>query len=72
MKKLPIWVSTLREIIEEGHTYVDKTRIVHQLVERGKYYFLSRPHFFRAGSRKKHSTFYALLHPGLANSWFWT
>ena len=46
MKKLPIGVSTLREIIEDGYTYVDKTRIVHQLVESGKYYFLSRPRRF--------------------------
>ncbi len=46
MKKLPIGVSTLREIIEDGYTYVDKTRIVYQLVESGKYYFLSRPRRF--------------------------
>ncbi|WP_291323820.1 ATP-binding protein [Desulfonatronospira sp.] len=46
MKKLPIGVSTLREIIEDGYTYVDKTRIVHELVESGKYYFLSRPRRF--------------------------
>ncbi len=46
MKKLPIGVSTLREIIEDGYAYVDKTRIVHQLVESGKYYFLSRPRRF--------------------------
>lgn len=46
MKKLPIGVSTLQEIIEDGYTYVDKTRIVHQLFESGKYYFLSRPRRF--------------------------
>lgn len=46
MKKLPIGVSNLREIIEDGYAYVDKTRTVHQLVESGKYYFLSRPRRF--------------------------
>ncbi len=46
MKKLPIGVSNLREIIEEGYTYVDKSRFVHELDESGKYYFLSRPRRF--------------------------
>ncbi len=46
MKKLPIGVSNLREIIEEGYAYVDKSRHVHQLDDTGKYYFLSRPRRF--------------------------
>ncbi|WP_321413828.1 ATP-binding protein [uncultured Desulfobacter sp.] len=46
MKKLPVGISTLKEIIEEGHAYVDKSKFVHDLSERGKYYFLSRPRRF--------------------------
>ena len=46
MKKLPIGISNLREIIEEGYAYVDKSRFVYELTEGGKYYFLSRPRRF--------------------------
>jgi hypothetical protein len=46
MKKLPIGISNLREIVEEGYAYVDKSGLVYQLAESGKYYFLSRPRRF--------------------------
>lgn len=46
MKKLPIGISTLSEIINGGYVYVDKTPLLHQMVEQGKYYFLSRPRRF--------------------------
>lgn len=46
MKKLPIGISTLSNIIDDGFVYVDKTAYVQQLVESGKYYFLSRPRRF--------------------------
>ena len=46
MKKLPIGISTLKEIIEDGYLYVDKTKIALELIESGKYYFLSRPRRF--------------------------
>jgi hypothetical protein len=46
MKKLPIGVSNIREIVDEGYAYVDKSEFVYQLVESGKYYFLSRPRRF--------------------------
>jgi len=46
LKKLPIGISTLKEIIEENYTYVDKTDIAQELIENGKYYFLSRPRRF--------------------------
>ncbi|MBS3780687.1 MAG: AAA family ATPase, partial [Desulfovermiculus sp.] len=46
MKKLPIGISNFPEIIAEGYYYVDKTSYVHQLVQAGKYYFLSRPRRF--------------------------
>ncbi|WP_462326107.1 ATP-binding protein [Desulfoplanes sp.] len=46
MKKLPIGISTFSEFIEDIYYYVDKTSYVHQLIEGGKYYFLSRPRRF--------------------------
>jgi hypothetical protein len=45
-RKLPIGIQNLREIIEEGHYYVDKSGIAVRLVNEGKYYFLSRPRRF--------------------------
>ncbi len=46
MKKLPIGIQTFSEIIEENYTYVDKTQTAYNLINRGKYYFLSRPRRF--------------------------
>uniref|UniRef100_UPI0005EAE95D ATP-binding protein n=1 Tax=Desulfonatronovibrio magnus TaxID=698827 RepID=UPI0005EAE95D len=46
MKKLPIGIATLSKIINEDYAYVDKSRFVHELVESGSYYFLSRPRRF--------------------------
>ncbi|EGV33748.1 AAA-ATPase-like protein [Thiorhodococcus drewsii AZ1] len=46
MKKLPIGIQTLCEIIKEGYTYVDKTAHALALASCGKYYFLSRPRIF--------------------------
>jgi len=46
MKKLPIGVSTFKEIRQEYGYYVDKTPFVKQLVDHGKYFFLSRPRRF--------------------------
>jgi len=44
MKKLPIGISTLSEIINENYVYVDKTKTAFDLIENGGgYYFLSRP-----------------------------
>ena len=45
-KKLPIGIQTFREIQEENFYYVDKTPFAHELIEQGKYYFLSRPRRF--------------------------
>jgi hypothetical protein len=45
-RKLPIGIQNLREIREEGYYYVDKTGYALRLIERGKYYFLSRPRRF--------------------------
>lgn len=44
--KYPIGIETFSEIIEEGYVYVDKTELIHTLVSKGKYYFLSRPRRF--------------------------
>lgn len=46
MKKLPIGISTLADIITDGYVYIDKTSYVQMLAESGKYYFLSRPRRF--------------------------
>ena len=45
-KKLPIGIQTFSEIRKNNHYYVDKTALACQLVEEGKYYFLSRPRRF--------------------------
>ena len=46
LKKLPIGIQTFSEICEENYLYVDKTGLIAELVENGKYYFLSRPRRF--------------------------
>ena len=44
--KYPIGIQTFAEIRENNYLYVDKTEYIHELVSRGKYYFLSRPRRF--------------------------
>ena len=46
MVKYPVSESSFREIIRGGYKYVDKTMYIHQLVNTGKFYFLSRPRRF--------------------------
>ena len=46
MKKLSIGIQSIQEILEEGYIYVDKTGFAKQLIEQGKYYFMSRPRRF--------------------------
>jgi len=46
MKRLPIGIQTFSEIINENYCYVDKTRIIYELINNGKYFFLSRPRRF--------------------------
>ncbi len=46
MKNLPIGIQSFRDIHERNCVYVDKTRLVHQLVTTGKFYFFSRPRRF--------------------------
>ncbi len=45
-RRLPIGIQTFREIREENCYYVDKTAYILQLLNEGKYYFLSRPRRF--------------------------
>jgi len=48
MKKLPLAITTFEKIRnkQENYLYVDKTEIAYQLINRGEYYFLSRPRRF--------------------------
>ena len=44
--KYPIGIQSFAQIREDGFVYVDKTKLVYDLVKRGKTYFLSRPRRF--------------------------
>ncbi len=46
MKKLPIGIQTFSKIIEENYYYIDKTKLVSELVNTASYIFLSRPRRF--------------------------
>ena len=46
MQKLPIGLQSFKALREDNYLYVDKTFYVKQLVDSGKYYFLSRPRRF--------------------------
>jgi hypothetical protein len=46
LKKLPIGIETFSEIREEDYLYIDKTNQIKQMLDEGKYYFLSRPRRF--------------------------
>ncbi len=44
--KLPIGIQDFEKIRKDNYVYVDKTRLVHNLISSGSYYFLSRPRRF--------------------------
>ncbi|MEI6263039.1 MAG: AAA family ATPase, partial [Deltaproteobacteria bacterium] len=46
MKKLPIGIQSFDKIRSADFYYVDKTRYVHELTQKGQYYFMSRPRRF--------------------------
>lgn len=46
MKNLPIGIQSFKEIRGKNYLYVDKTAYVYALMEKGKYFFLSRPRRF--------------------------
>lgn len=45
-RKYPIGIQTFEEIIKGGYLYIDKTKLIYDLINEGKYYFLSRPRRF--------------------------
>ncbi|MFT4929454.1 MAG: hypothetical protein ACI8WB_005587 [Phenylobacterium sp.] len=57
--KYPLGMQAFSEIREENYLYVDKTALVHDLISKGKTYFLSRPRRF--GKSLLVSTFEALF-----------
>ena len=46
LKKLPVGIQSIKEVIEGDYVYVDKTAHVLKLINEGKYYFMSRPRRF--------------------------
>ena len=46
MRKYLIGIQSFKELREGKYIYVDKTRLIHSLIESGKYFFLSRPRRF--------------------------
>jgi len=46
MRKLPIGIQDFGKLRKMGHVYVDKTPIIHQLIQGAGAYFLSRPRRF--------------------------
>ncbi|MCQ2242754.1 MAG: ATP-binding protein [Bacteroidaceae bacterium] len=46
VQKLPIGIQDFEKLRKQGFLYVDKTRLVYNLVNGGSYYFLSRPRRF--------------------------
>ena len=57
--KYPLGIQTFSEIRQENYLYVDKTALVHDLIDSGKVYFLSRPRRF--GKSLLISTFESLF-----------
>ncbi len=45
-KKLPIGIQTFKDIRGENYCYIDKSEHAYNLIEGGRYYFLSRPRRF--------------------------
>ena len=44
--KYPIGIQNFSEIVDGGYVYLDKTKLLYDLVHNGKIYFLSRPRRF--------------------------
>ncbi len=45
-RNYPVGIQNFEEIRKGNYYYIDKTKLVYQLVSSGKYYFLSRPRRF--------------------------
>jgi len=80
LRKLPIGVQQFEKLRKEGYLYIDKTRVICDMISRGSYYFLSRPRRF--GKSLLMSTIHAIyegkreLFKGLyidgVEDWDWT
>ncbi|MDR2461191.1 MAG: AAA family ATPase, partial [Deltaproteobacteria bacterium] len=46
MKNLPTGIADFEEVIKENYVYADKTKLLYQLLQHNKPYFLSRPRRF--------------------------
>ena len=46
IRKYPVGIQNFEDLRKAGYCYVDKTKLMYQLVQSGKYYFLSRPRRF--------------------------
>ena len=46
MKKLPVGLQDFRYLRENDFAYVDKTSFLYQMIDSGKFFFLSRPRRF--------------------------
>ena len=57
--KLPIGIQTFEEIRTDGNVYIDKTKYLVDMIDKGKIYFLARPRRF--GKSLTVSTFDALF-----------
>ena len=57
--KLPIGIQTFETIRKEGYVYIDKTKYLVDLIDKGKIYFLARPRRF--GKSLTISTFDAIF-----------
>lgn len=44
--RYPVGIQTFSKLIEGGYVYIDKTGYINELINGGKYYFLSRPRRF--------------------------
>jgi hypothetical protein len=44
--KYPIGIQSFESLRREGYAYVDKTKMVWQIANMGRYYFMSRPRRF--------------------------
>ena len=42
----PIGIQNFESLRKDGFLYIDKTALIYQLVQTGRYYFLSRPRRF--------------------------
>ena len=57
--KLPVGIQTFEELRTDGHVYVDKTKYLVNMIEKGSIFFLARPRRF--GKSITVSTFDALF-----------